>query len=475
VKPLRLYNTWSRRKELFEPLEPERVRIYSCGPTVYSRQHIGNMRPYLFADLLTRTLRYAGYSVYHVINITDVGHLTGDSDEGEDRMEVAARTSGEDIWAIAEKYTAQFKADLERLRVRPPDVWCKATDHVPEQIAMIRTLEDKGFTYRTSDGIYFDVSKDPHYGYLARIDLEAQQSQERIAGAHEKRNRADFALWKFSPTEGPPRQMEWESPWGTGFPGWHIECSAMSSRYLGVPFDIHTGGIDHLPVHHPNEVAQSENAFDVRPWVRFWLHEEWLLIDGGKISKSKGHTIALDDLADSGIQAAAFRLFFLGAHYRQKQSFTEEAIRGAKSAYERLLRHALELQREGEGAAPASGAGQESPAAADLRARFDAAILDDLNAPQALAVLWETVRSAGLEAAERRALIWQFDEVLGLGLAEAREEPVELDADIEALVAERQAARAARDFARADRIRDDLLRRGILLEDTTDGVRWRRA
>ncbi len=271
---LMLYNTWSRGKERFEPLDPGLVRIYSCGPTVGGRQHVGNMRPYLFADLLTRTLRFAGYRVRHVIHITDVGHLTDDADAGEDKVEQAAREGGLSAWDVAEKWTHLYKQDLAKLRVREPDVWCKATDHIPEQIDMIRKLEEKGFTYRTSDGIYFDTSKDPNYGRLARLDLEAQQSGERIARATEKRNPVDFALWKFSPAEGPRRQMEWESPWGVGFPGWHIECSAMSSKYLGVPFDIHTGGVDHLPVHHPNEIAQSEIAFDVRPWVRFWMHEE---------------------------------------------------------------------------------------------------------------------------------------------------------------------------------------------------------
>ena len=464
---VRLYNTWSRSKERLEPLEPGLVRIYSCGPTVGGRQHLGNMRPYLFADLLTRTLRYAGYRVRHVINITDVGHLTDDADLGDDKMEVAARESGLSIWEVAEKWTRLFKQDLEKLRVRPPDVWCKATDHIPEQIEMIETLEARGFTYRTSDGLYFDTSKDPNYGYLARIDLDALRSGARIARAGEKRHPADFALWKFSPSEGPRRQMEWESPWGIGFPGWHAECSAMSSKYLGVPFDIHTGGIDHLPVHHPNEIAQSEHAFNVRPWVRIWMHEEWWLLDGEKIAKSKGHTWNLDHLGEAGIEPPALRLFFLNAHYRQKQAVTDEALQGAQSSFERLRRHAEELRD----AEDRTG----SPRTPELRGRFRQAVLDDLNGPQALAVLWEVVRSSELGGAEKWELVCEFDDVLGLGLAEARVAELELDAEIEGLVREREEARVARDFARADRIRDELRARGILLEDTAQGVRWRRA
>ncbi|MEE8557486.1 MAG: class I tRNA ligase family protein, partial [Myxococcota bacterium] len=299
---MELYNTLTRRKEPFRPLEPGKVGLYTCGPTVYGRAHLGNMRPYLFADLLKRALRQEGLEVRHVINITDVGHLTDDADLGEDKMELAARREGLTAWDVALKWTQVFKDYLRKLNVLEPDVWCRATDHIPQQIAMVKTLEERGFTYRTSDGIYFDISKDPHYGELARTDLDAQQTTDRIERAREKRNAADFALWKFSPDEGPRRQMEWESPWGIGFPGWHLECSAMSSEYLGVPFDLHTGGIEHVAVHHTNEIAQSENTFDVRPWVRYWLHEEWLLFDGEKISKSTGGSVVLDDLEEAGIE-----------------------------------------------------------------------------------------------------------------------------------------------------------------------------
>ncbi len=472
MSELCLYNTLSREKEQFEPLDPELVRIYSCGPTVYSYQHIGNMRPYVFADLLKRTLLYNGYRVRHVINVTDVGHLTDDADSGEDKMEVAARESGMDIWQVAEKYTALYKADLEKLRILGPDVWCKATDHIPQQIEMIRALEEKGFTYRTDDGIYFDVSKDPGYGRLARIDLSSLRAGERIEKAGQKRHSADFALWKLSPSEGTARQMEWESPWGVGFPGWHIECSAMSHAYLGLPFDIHTGGVDHVPVHHVNEIAQSENCFEVRPCVRTWMHEEFLTFEGVKISKSTGGLYTLGDLVEMGIEPLAFRFFLLGAHYRQQQTVTDEALGQARTAYWRLARHAVELRDAASGSAAAA---EGDPSAEQFSLRFLAAVNDDLNLPQALAVVWDLVRSSECEPATKWALLQDFDRVLGLGLAEARIESGEIDAEIEALIEERNRARANRDFARADEIRDQLEARGILLEDGSQGTRWRRA
>jgi cysteinyl-tRNA synthetase len=454
-------------KQRFEPIRAGEVGIYTCGPTVYNEQTIGNLRAYLFSDLLKRALHAVGYRVRHVVNITDVGHLTDDADAGEDKVELGARRQGLSAREVADKWTAAFQRDLEQLGILPPDVWCKASEHIAEQIELIRALERKGFTYRTSDGIYFDTSKDPHYGELARLDLAAQQTGERIEKASEKRNAADFALWKLSPEGGPRRQMEWQSPWGTGFPGWHIECSAMSSKYLGVPFDIHTGGVDHIPVHHTNEIAQSENAFEVRPWVRFWMHEEFLTFGGEKISKSTGGLYALRDLVEMGVEPRAFRLFFLQAHYRQKQAVSDEALRGAQAAYTRLVRHAEELRGK------SARAGES--AAAGLRERFLDAVCDDLNAPQALAVLWEAVRAAEIGPATRWHVVREMDAVLGLGLEEARVSGGELDAEIEGLVREREAARKARDFARADALRRELAQRGIVLEDTKDGVRWRRA
>ena len=457
---LRFYDSIARSKVAFEPLKPDEVRIYSCGPTVYSHQHIGNMRPYVFADVLKRTLNRFGYRVRQVINITDVGHLTDDADAGEDKMELAARREGASAWDVAERYTRQFKEDIEALAVLDPDVWAKATDHIPQQIAMVQLLEERGLTYPTSDGIYFDTSKDPSYPRMGGQRADDRQAQDRIARADEKRNPTDFALWKLSGDT--KRQMEWPSPWGVGFPGWHIECSAMSSEYLGRQFDIHTGGVDHVPVHHPNEIAQSENAFGVRPWVRYWMHNGWVMFGDAKISKSSGGLLNLGDLVDQGFAPLAYRYFLLGAVYRQPISYTEEAMEAAASAYRRLLRRAAELSE-----APA---GAEPPA--DYVARFDEAMADDLNTPQALAVLWDAVKS-DLEPAAKRALLQDFDAVLGLGLSEARAEG-EVDERIDGLVAERQAARASRDFARADAIRDALAAEGIVLEDGPEGTSWSR-
>ncbi|MDJ0868934.1 MAG: cysteine--tRNA ligase [Myxococcota bacterium] len=464
---LQLYNTLSRRKEAFEPLEPGHVRIYSCGPTVYSAQHIGNLRPYLFADLLRRTLEYEGYRVTHVINITDVGHLTDDADAGEDKMEVAARQSGRRAGEIAAEFERQWKEDCRRVGCLPAHHYPRASEHIPEQIEMARALEAGGYTYRIDDGLYFDVSRFPRYAELARLDLEGQEGGARIGDVQGKRNAADFAVWKFA-APGVKRQQEWDSPWGRGFPGWHLECSAMSVEYLGTTFDIHTGGVDHIPVHHSNEIAQSECALGVHPWVHVWMHEEFLDFRGEKMSKSKGNIYVLDDLVAQGVEPLAYRYFFLQAHYRQQQTFTDEALAAAATGHDRLVALAATLRE-------AAGPVDEAKLAAQ-RERFREALRDDLNAPRAMAVVWEVARSADLSEAERWALLADFDRVLGLDLANAvpRAAVRESDPRIDALVAEREEARARKDFATADRIRDELAAEGILLEDTPDGARWRR-
>jgi cysteinyl-tRNA synthetase len=467
VKPLVLYNTRTRSKEIFEPIEAGHARVYTCGPTVYASQHIGNLRSQLLADLLKRALLAQGYRVTHVINITDVGHLTDDADAGEDKMERAAAERGKTAAEIATQYTDQWLRDRERVGCLPPEVLCKATEHIAEQIALVEALERNGFSYRIDDGIYFDTSKFSRYTEFARLDLDAQVGGERIGDVPGKRNPADFALWKFAAPDV-RRQQEWDSPWGRGFPGWHIECSAMSRKYLGDQFDIHTGGVDHIGVHHTNEIAQSECADGVHPWVRFWLHNEFLNFRGEKMAKSTGNLCVLDDLIDRGIAPLAFRYFSLQAHHRQQQTFTDEAIESAATGYERLVTHAAEL-REIEGDCRES---QLEP----LRERFWDAVSDDLNAPRALAVTWEVVRSEGLDSAERWALLREFDAFLGLDLQAAipRSQTAESDPRIDGLVAEREAARARRDFAESDRIRDLLAAEGVAIEDTPDGPRWRR-
>ncbi|MCA9513091.1 MAG: cysteine--tRNA ligase [Myxococcales bacterium] len=462
-----VYDTAARRKRAFEPLEPGRVRMYSCGPTVYAPQHVGNMRPYVFADVLKRTLRMLGYAVTHVVNITDVGHLTDDADAGEDKMEVAARKAGLRAADIAARYTEEWQRDVERLHCLPPDVLCRASEHIPEQIELALALERGGYTYRLEDGLYFDTSKFERYAAFARLDLSGQEAGARIGEVAGKRNPADFALWKFA-EPGVARQQEWESPWGRGFPGWHLECSAMSTKYLGRQFDIHTGGEDHVPVHHTNEIAQSECALGVHPWVRYWMHNAFLDFGGEKMSKSKGHVLVLQTLVDEGIEPLAYRMFLLQAVYRMPQSFKREAIRAAQKSWQRLRAAA---------AATLGAAGEGDPAARDAyRAEFRAALCDDLNTPRALAVAFEVARSGALADVDKRALLLEFDEVLGLGLAEARPESEagESDPRIDALLEERRAARASRDFATADRIRDELAAEGVEIVDGPDGSRWRR-
>lgn len=462
-----LYNTRTRSKQVFEPLEPGHVRMYTCGPTVYSAQHIGNLRSQLFADLLKRTLLAEGFRVTHVINVTDVGHLTSDADTGEDKLERAAAQAGRSAAEISRQYTDQWLHDRERMGCLPPEVLCRATEHIAEQIELARTLEAKGYSYRIEDGIYFDTSKFPRYAEFAKLDLAGQEGGARIGDVTGKRNPADFALWKFPPP-GSRRQQEWDSPWGRGFPGWHLECSAMSGKYLGRTFDIHTGGADLIPVHHSNEIAQSECAYGVHPWVRFWLHNEFLDFGGEKMSKSKGNLRLLDDLVERGFPPLAYRYFFLQAHYRQQQTFGDEAMEAAATGYDRLVGLASELRQAG---------GRADPAKLEpLRRRFREGMRDDLNAPRALAAAWEAARSTELAAAERWALLSEFDQILGLDLARAvpRAQIQERDPRIEARVAERDAARARRDFAGADRIRDELAAEDIVIEDTPDGTRWRR-
>jgi cysteinyl-tRNA synthetase len=417
----------------------------------------------VFADLLKRTLRWFGYPVRHVINITDVGHLTSDADEGEDKIERASREARIPALEVAERWTQLFQRDLLRLNVDPPDVWAKATGHIREQIEMIRKLEEKGFTYRLDDGIYFDTSRDSNYGKLS--GLQASEERARVQSAAQKRNPADFGLWKLSPAEGPRRQLEWPSPWGTGFPGWHIECSAMATQYLGTQFEIHTGGVDHIAVHHTNEIAQSENALGVHPWVKYWMHGGWLLLEGEKVSKSKGHTLNLDDLEAAGIAPGAYRYYLLQAHYRQSVAFNMDALRGAQSALGRLA--AL--------ASSESQAESVDLSQIDTDSRFRAALADDLNAPEAIATLWDITREPSLSQPARAALLTELGGVLGLDFAAARAlQAPEQDPEIDAILEEREQARKCKDFARADAIRKQLSERGITIEDTPKGPRWHR-
>ncbi len=449
---LRLYDTYTRELREFRPLRPPEVGLYTCGPTVYDYAHIGNLRTYVFEDVLRRVLEFNGFKVRHVMNITDVGHLTSDADTGEDKMEKGARRAGKSAWEIAEMYTQAFREDLRHLNIQEPHIWCRATDHIREQIEFIQCIEAKGYTYRTSDGIYFDTSRLPDYGHLARLDIEGLQAGARI-DMGEKRNPTDFALWKFSPTDQ-KRQMEWDSPWGVGFPGWHIECSAMSAKYLGPFFDIHCGGEDHISVHHTNEIAQTQACFGTR-LANFWLHGYFLQLDEARMAKSAGGFLRVQTLLDRGYDPLTYRFFCLSAHYRARLNFTWESLDGAAAALNRLRLAAYEW------GAP----GTLDEAFLD---RFVEQINDDLNMPRAVAVTWELVRS-DLPAAAKKATLLEFDKVLGLRLAEWKPKEEIIPDEIMALVRQRQQARQEKRWKDADALRDQIVAAGYEVKDTPQG------
>jgi len=454
---LKLYDTYTRSVREFEPLHPPEVGLYTCGPTVYDYAHIGNLRTYIFEDVLRRALAFNGYQIKHVMNITDVGHLTSDSDTGEDRMEKGSRRTGMSAWEIAELYTQEFRADMAHLNIQEPTIWCRATDHIAEQIETVRCIEEQGFTYRTPDGIYFDTSKLPDYGYLGRLDIEGLQSGARVQRG-EKRNVTDFALWKFSPP-GQKRQMEWDSPWGVGFPGWHIECSAMSAKYLGPFFDIHCGGEDHITVHHPNEIAQTQACHGTR-LANFWLHGYFLQIDQARMGKSAGNFLRVQTLIDEGYDPLAYRFMCLGAHYRSRLSFSWEVLDGAQTALNRLR-------------AAVHGWGEPGTLDEDYVDKFSEHVSDDLNMPRVLALAWDLVKS-DLPDATKKATLLFFDQVMGLRLAEW--EPVEeaIPDDIMALVEQRAAARKEKRWQDADALRDQVTEAGYEIEDTPQGPRVRK-
>ena len=449
--PLSLYDNYTRSLRPFEPLAGSAgVGLYTCGPTVYDYQHVGNYRTFLFEDVLKRVLAWNGYAVRHVMNITDVGHLTSDADTGEDKMEKGARRTGKTAWEIAELYTAAFLEDLDRLNIDRPTILCKATDHIAEQIAFIADIEKNGFAYRTSDGVYFDTSRQPGYGHLARLDVKGLEAGRRV-DLGEKRHPTDFALWKFS-APGEHRQMEWDSPWGRGFPGWHIECSAMAQKYLGDYFDIHCGGEDHIPVHHTNEIAQTEARCGTR-LANFWLHGYFLLSNDAKMAKSAGEFLRLKALVDRGYDPLAYRYLCLTAHYRGQMNFTWDALDAAATALDRM--------RQGVYALRDAGAGEPDAA---LLERFTADINDDLNLPRALAIAWEALRG-DLPAPVRRATLLAFDCVFGLGLATWEPKVEVVPAAVAALAQARAAARAEKNWAEADRLRGELLAAGWEMED----------
>ncbi len=463
---IQLFNTLGREKQAFKPITPGKAGMYCCGLTVYNYAHIGNLRAYIFEDLLKRVLLYNGHEVKHVMNITDVGHLQSDADEGEDKMELGSKREGKTAWELSEYYTKEFQADLKALNIFPPDVWCKATDHIKEQIALVQRLEKKGFTYITGDGVYFDTSRVSDYGKLAGLDIEGLRAGARIEMNKEKKNKTDFALWKFSP-KGKKRQMEWESPWGVGFPGWHVECSAMSMKYLGETFDIHCGGVDHVPIHHTNEIAQSESCTGKR-FVNYWLHNEFLIIEAEKMSKSSGDFIRLKSLVDKGYDPLDYRYFNLGAVYRKHLQFTWENLDAARNAFARLKNRVIEFKNS---AAETTESTNSKETANNYKQRFIESVNDDLNIPAGLAVLWDVVRNDLLSPKARLELLYDFDNVLGLGLKDVKEKSGDdIPEEVMMLVNQRTEAKKNKDFKLADELRNKVKKMGYVIVDKKDGA-----
>jgi cysteinyl-tRNA synthetase len=482
---LNLYNTLSKKKELFKPLNPANIGMYTCGPTVYNYAHIGNLRTYIFEDLLKRALFFNGFKVKHVMNITDVGHLTSDADTGEDKMLKGALREKKTVWEIAEFYTKAFQADLKRLNILEPTLWCKATEHIKEQIELIKRLEKKGFTYFAGGNVYFDTSKVDDYGKLAKLDLE-KEGEARVEKDSQKRNPHDFVLW-FTKSKFREQEMKWSSPWSKegGYPGWHIECSAMSMKYLGEQFDLHCGGIDHIPVHHTNEIAQSESATGKKPWVKYWLHGEFLVIPSGeKMAKSGENFLTLSVLEERGFSPLDYRYFCLGTHYRKPLMFSWEALEGARKARQRLAEKILEFKAEKEkdetketekkwtekNKTKSKLAETNTTLREKYSQQFRSQINDDLNLPQALATLWEVVKEEKLSTPEKYKLLLKFEALLGLELNKVQEEKVPpFPPEVLKLAEERELARQKKDWQKSDELREKIKALGYVIGDSKEG------
>lgn len=452
---LKIYNTLTREKEEFKPIQEGEVGLYACGPTVYNYAHVGNLRTYVFEDVLKRVLTYNDYKVKHVMNITDVGHLTGDRDMGEDKIEKESIKEHKSAYEIAEFYTDRFKEDMMNLNIIYPDIFCKATDNIDEQIEMIEVLEKKGFAYKTSDGIYFDTGKVDDYTKLSGQKLEDLKEGARVEVNDEKRNATDFALWKFSPKDT-KRQMEWDSPWGIGFPGWHIECSAMSVKYLGEHFDMHAGGVDHINIHHTNELAQTESYTGKKPWVNYWIHGEFMNIKGGeKMAKSTGNFLTIkSEFIDKDINPLIYRLATFGVHYRKQMEWNDDIVVSAETSYNNLLNKVRVLGND------------IGFVNMELKERFLDSINDDLNMPKALATLNEVFKY-GISNADKLATILDFDKVLGLDLGKIKEEVI--PQDIEILAQERLTARTNKEWQKSDELRDKIKELGYEVKDVEGG------
>ena len=454
---MKLFNTLTQKKQEFVPIQ-KIVKMYSCGPTVYHYAHLGNLRSYVFMDILRRTLEYVGHEVQLVVNITDVGHLTDDADQGEDKMEKGAAREGKSVWDVAKFYTDAFMQDIDSLNIKQPSKWTKATDYIQEQIDLVKKIEQNGFTYQTSDGVYFDTSKLDNYGeMIPNFDPEALEGGKRV-DLGEKKHKTDFALWKFSPKDE-QRQMEWDSPWGRGFPGWHVECTAMGCKELGERFDIHTGGMDHISVHHTNEIAQARGAFG-HNHAKFWMHNEFLLDKTGKMSKSKGDFLRLQTITEKSYHPLDYRYFCLTTHYRKPLTFSFEALDAAKNAREKLTNAVMKLKES------TSLDNALSEERIQLQSKFSQAITDDLNTPQALAVVHETIKS-DLPDAQKLSLLLDWEQVLGLNLHKAVKEDV--PEKVQDLAMKREQARKDKNWELADKLREEIHEQGYAVEDSDGG------
>ncbi|MBN1258676.1 cysteine--tRNA ligase [Candidatus Peregrinibacteria bacterium] len=451
---MKLFNTLTRRKEEFEPITPPNVGLYCCGPTVYNYAHIGNLRTYLFEDFLRRALEFNGYVVKHVMNVTDVGHLTSDADEGEDKMRKGAEREKKTVWQIAAFYEKAFFEDMVHLNLLHPTTTCKATDHIAEMIAQIKKLEENGYTYISKDNVYYDTTQFEHYGELAQLDKQELKAGARIEVDPNKKNPHDFVLW-FVKSKFGGQDMQWESPWGRGFPGWHIECSAMSSKYLGDQFDIHCGGIDHIPVHHTNEIAQAEGATGQHPWVKYWMHGNFLVLkDKEKMAKSGENFLTLNALIAKGYGALDYRYFCLQSHYRKELMFSWEGMDAAKTGLRRLKEKVLALgEKEGE-------------INRQYLSQFNSAVADDLNMPQALAVVWALMDDPRIKDADKLATVQEFDRVLGLKLTEPP--GFKIPPEVAKLIVERDAARENKDWNKSDELRNKIESLGFKVKDLPD-------
>ncbi len=459
---INLYNTLTKKKEKFEPIDSKEVRIYSCGPTVYKDATIGNMRTNIFQDVLRRVLKYNGYKIKHAMNITDVGHLVSDGDDGEDKMLKSAREEKKTPLQIAEHYTKLFFEDLEELNIEVPEIICKATEHINEMLEYVKSLIENGYAYETSTAIYFDISKLDKYPILSNIDIEKQKAGARVEVDEEKKNPSDFALWIKAPEN---HLMKWDSPWGLSYPGWHIECSAMGQKYLGDEFDIHTGGIDLVPTHHENEIAQSKGKCGKMP-AKYWIHGEYLLIDGGKMSKSLGNAYLIKDIKEKGYDPISYKLFSYSCHYRNKLNFTWDGIESASKSLEKL-RNSYQTNLKGNDELTSS----DLEKLKEAEEKFHKAINDDLNMPLAMSFVWEVAKydKKNLQIAK---LLEKFDTVLGIKIDKMNieeDQSEEIEQEIIDLLEQRKIARENKDWAKSDEIRDIINRKGYIVKDTKEG------